>query len=192
MDLAWFGPSSSRNDAFVAAGDVTGDGKAELFFTPNTSGSASPVYGLKGRASIASALPGGFATVASAASPSSVLLDWTLTNAASNDGLGMRIALGDVDKDGVKDLVVASWNTSSGSPGTLALFWGGPGSLLFSSATTSASAAPVKLLGNHEYLGQSLTLGDLSGDGYADIAASSYDPAWTGGVVQVVLGGTRQ
>ncbi len=138
--------------AFAAAADLDGDGKAELVFTPDVLGSGRTViYSLAGT---------------------------TLTLRASFLGIddagfrgGARVALGDIDGDGIPEVVVAAG------------FGGGPRVAVFAGKTILAGAvgtAPPKLLANDFFAfpgadetslrnGAYVTVADLTGDGKAEL-----------------------
>jgi hypothetical protein len=186
FDLAVFGTNSNRGAQWVAGGDVTGDGRAELFFSVQTSSSGiREVHEFKGRADFWTSLPGGtrVSTIASS--------DLKFTTGTSGDFLGQHLAVADIDGDHVGDLVLAA--PSSGSSlghGTVFVFWGA--SAAVSGATPVAvSTAPLKVqAAAGRSLGYGLGVGDFNDDGHADLVMAG-DNGSTPGSVYVLLGGTR-
>jgi hypothetical protein len=125
---------------FVAAGDLTGDGRADLVITPDEGGGP--------RARVFSG--DGFGQVA----------DFFGIEDPNFRG-GARAAVGDVNGDGVGDLLVAAG------------FGGGPRLAVFEG--TSLGGAPVKLFADFFVFepalrnGVYVASGDLDGDGFAEV-----------------------
>lgn len=130
---------------FVAAADIDGDGRAEIAITPDQGGGP--------RVTIFSLLPGGLSTRANFFGIDD-----------QNFRGGARPALGDVNLDGTPDLLVAAG------------FGGGPRVTLVNGTTVFAS--PQVLANFFAFPGSDAVnlrngvfaaLGDISGDGYADL-----------------------
>ena len=140
VDLAWF---------FVAGlGDLDGDDIPEIYagdFANAARGQAT------GRAYVYSG------------ATHEVLYSFTCAGAGEGMGPGRRG--GDIDGDGVPDVVACSYSSSIGAAaaGQLSLFSGADGSLL----RTITSARENETLGF-----DAVTLGDVDGDGVDDLAAS--------------------
>jgi hypothetical protein len=101
--------------------------------------------------------------------------------AEHGDSFGSALASGDLNSDGYADLVVSAPGEDLGTDadgGTVIIVWGGASGL--SGGRTSADPAPT----THDRFGQSLAVGDFSGDGRPDLAVGS-----TGADVQVSKGG---
>jgi hypothetical protein len=134
--------ASFTGGVFVAAGDVTGDGKADLIITPDEGGGP--------RARVFSG--NGFAQVS----------DFFGIEDPDFRG-GARAAVGDVNGDGIGDLLVAAG------------FGGGPRIAVFNGK--SLAAVPVKLFADFFVFEQTLrngvfiSSGDLNGDGFAEVIA---------------------
>jgi hypothetical protein len=128
--------------AFVAAGDIDGDGRAELVFTPDQGGGP--------RVTVFSALPTGLAVRAN-----------FLGIADANFRGGARPAVGDVNGDGKADLLVAA---GVGGGPRVALF---NGATLFTTRTRLVSdffAFDPSLRD-----GVFAAIGDVNGDGRGDL-----------------------
>jgi hypothetical protein len=157
---------------FVAAGDFKGDGKAAIVIAPDQGGG--------GRVQILDPSTG--AQVAS-------------FNGIADDSFrgGVRVAVGDVNGDGVPDLIVAAG------------FGGGPRVAVFD-GTTLFNGNPQRLFNDFFVFEQTLrngvyiAAGDVDGDGFADIIAgggpgggprvlvlSGRDLLRSGGVTQTAL-----
>ena len=145
--------------AAVAAGDHDGDGVSDLFvhvrasaYDPDGAGSVRVLYG---GARWAGA--NGFDGAA------------TLLGGAPGDGFGSALAVGDVDGDGVSDLLVGAGDALSLAEGAGAaqLYYGG--STRRSGVLVGGADTSVYGVGSFDALGASVALGDLTGDGFADV-----------------------
>ena len=135
--------ASFTGGVYVAAGDVTGDGIPDLIVTPDEGGGP--------RVRVFSGA--GFGLV----------IDFYGIDDPNFRG-GARAAVGDVNADGVGDLIVAAG------------FQGGPRVAGFDGKSL-ATGTPVKIFGDFFAFEQTLrngvflTVGDVNGDGYADVVA---------------------
>ena len=136
--------ASFTGGVYVAAGDVTGDGVPDLVVTPDEGG--GPRVRVFDGAN-------GFAPV----------IDFYGIDAPAFRG-GARAAVGDVNGDGVGDLVVAAG------------YLGGPRVAGYD-GTSLGSGTPVKIFADFYAFeptlrnGVFLAVGDVTGDGYADVIA---------------------
>jgi hypothetical protein len=145
---------------FLAAGDTDRDGTAELAVSSDAGGST--------RVSVYKVVGGGLSTIA----------DFLAFDSAEFRG-GSRVAVGDVNRDGYADLVVGAG------------VGGGPRVSVYDGRTLAAGQL-TKLVPDFFALSPALrsgvyvTVGDVNGDGFADILYSTGD---TGGPrVRVVSG----
>ncbi|HYH67977.1 MAG TPA: Ig-like domain-containing protein, partial [Urbifossiella sp.] len=160
-----------RGGVFVAAGDLNGDGKAEFVVTPDQNGGPRVLVfdGATGR-QLASFLG---------------IQD-------ENFRGGARVAVGDLNADGVADLLVSAG------------FGGGPRVAGFDGTSVAGGKEPKKLFADFFLFapdlrdGAYVTVGDVDGDGYGDViggagpggaphvlALSGYDLVTTGTLTPV-------
>ncbi|MBK7077011.1 MAG: FG-GAP repeat protein [Myxococcales bacterium] len=198
-DVVVGGPAAGAGRAYVFMGRQGGGVEA----TPDgtlTAGSAGDVFG-------AVAIPGdlngdGFADLAvgayrfgatdtgrvyvyfgGAGATFNTGVDATISGTSANAQLNAA-AGGDVNGDGYADLVVGSSEYPTG-PGSVYVYLGGPGAF----NTTSDARFTGAVAGDEQ--GSSVAVGDVNGDGYADVVAGApnYDGTSTGvGAAYVYLG----
>ena len=137
--------STFRGGVNVAAGDVDGDGFADLILAPGDGGGP--------RVKVVSGKDG------------SVLADF-FALADENFRGGVNVAAGDVDGDGLADVIATAANG------------GGPRLAGFSGASLRPGSTPTKLFSDFFALdstlrtGAAVAVGDVDGDGRSDIAVS--------------------
>ena len=151
--------------ALAGAGDVDGDGRPEVVV------GASGTEGERGRVYVYSSNATGLATTPTA----------TLTGSdMPGRRFGLGVAMGDLNGDGHADVVAAERGASD--DGSVFIFFG--------SRTGLPSTSSVTLRGDldHTLEPAALGVGDLNGDGYADLAIGARSLATGSRFVLVYLG----
>lgn len=150
---------ASLGIALAAAGDVNGDGLADLIVgAPNWDGDATDA----GQARV---------HLGSVATGLSLAPAWTYTGSQGQELLGAAVAsAGDVNADGYDDVLVGAPNyKSAGSKvGRVLLFFGGPGGLAPTPAWTTLGVQADALFG-----GGVASAGDVDGDGHDDVLVAA-------------------
>jgi hypothetical protein len=163
------GPISSAErlgHSVALAGDVNGDGYADIVVgSPSNTSSAGKVQVFRGDATVAL---------------DAAHLLWSRTGATANR-LGAAVCTGgDVNGDGISDLLVVAPDLGNG---TATVFHGAP--------DLPASTASWTILGtaNNQLLGGCVaTAGDVNGDGYSDVLVGVVGGAGQKGEVRLFLG----
>ncbi|HEX6291769.1 MAG TPA: integrin alpha [Herpetosiphonaceae bacterium] len=154
----------------LGAGDVNGDGTPDIFVADyNARRGANDLDDPLG-------LGTGRAYVFSGADGSRLLV---LNAEQKNDGFGPGRGVGDVNRDGYGDLIVAAYSSSDGAPlgGKAYLYSGRDGSII---RTFTSSLA-------NEFLGvDAIGIGDTNGDGLTDYVLTGFGA--TLGHVYIVAG----
>jgi hypothetical protein len=174
-----FGDANFTFGGFVTAGDIDGDGKAEWVVTPELSGGPRVV--------IFHLLAYGSFDITSAGQPSLVANFFGIGDPSFRDG--DRPALGDVNGDGILDVF------------SIAAFNGGPRTALYDGkdvlVARSAGRDPIKLVGDFFAApsgadegrgGRSIAVGDVNGDGVADLIATGDNLLGTGNQIVIFSG----
>lgn len=153
--------SADRLGQDIALGDVTGDGQTDIVMSASyCSLAAGAIYVFEGGPGLAS----GSATSAS------VILSGDFTG----DFFGQRTAVGDINADGVADVIGGAprADLNGSSSGAAYVFFGGPG---LSSAT--AGQADLVIAGAHpvDKFGDDVNVGDVNGDGTLDLLVGAVE-----------------
>jgi hypothetical protein len=174
-----FGDANFTFGGFVAAGDIDHDGRAEWVVTPELRGGPRVV--------IFHFLADGSFDITSPGQPSLVANFFGIGDPGFRDG--DRPALGDVNGDGILDVF------------SIAAFNGGPRTALYNGADVlvarSAGRDPIKLVGDFFAApsgqdegrgGRSIAVGDVNGDGRADLIATGDNLLGTGNQIVIFSG----
>ena len=138
----------------VAVGDVNGDGKADIAVGAPREDVDTNVD--QGRAYVFSGPSG------------SLLFTLDTPNPQARAHFGLLLAVGDVNGDGKADIAVGAHSEdvdTNADQGRAYVFSGADGSLLFTLDTPNPQAQP--------YFGLSLAMGDVNGDGKAEVAVGA-------------------
>lgn len=97
----------------------------------------------------------------------------------ASDGFGGSIACGDLDADGYDDVAVSSVREAIGSvidAGAINLLWGSADGLVAGPSRSWNAGSPEVsgALADRRLFGMSLEIGDVTGDGQADLVASAF------------------
>jgi hypothetical protein len=140
----------------VADLDIDGDGRLDLLVSADRYGTGSDPY--LGAAYLLLGPLSGPVSLGDAAA--------RITGTARYDRIGAVLAGADVNGDGLDDMAVGSWSyPSNGGQGVVGVFWGPV------SGERTIEDADARLDGSTDSgrAGQSLSIGDVNGDGYADL-----------------------
>jgi hypothetical protein len=167
---------------FLAHGDVTGDGHAELFAASQGAPFNVSERPVPGHIAIALGGPDG---------PQA--FDWV---AQEMRGGPTSLALGDVDGDRYGDLVAGVpindffGEDDPGPPGAVNVWWGGPDGLSDKPVTITQDSRGVPGSNEqHDRFGSSVAVGRLDRDRYADIVVSAPEENNQRGRVTIIRGG---
>ena len=174
-----FGDANFTFGGFVAAGDIDGDGRAEWVITPELKGGP--------RVIIFRFLADGSFDITSAQQRSLVANFFGIGDPSFRDG--DRAALGDINGDGVLDVF------------SIAAFNGGPRTALYDGkdvlVARAAGRNPVKIVNDFFATttgtgegrgGRSIAVGDVNGDGVADLIVTGDNLLGTGNRIAIFNG----
>ncbi|MBN2564809.1 MAG: FG-GAP repeat protein [Candidatus Eisenbacteria bacterium] len=172
----------SRGDALggIAAGDIDGDGRVDLVLGAYQADCGDPPLIDAGRVYFMPAMRvhENGATVLPAAGSG------TVDGTAERGFLGRSMAVGDIDQDGVDDVLVSEYGSGAGSDrieatGEVFILFGGLGA----AGRSGAVGAPASLSDTSvprftararcDMFGLPVLLSDIDGDGYADMLVAS-------------------
>jgi hypothetical protein len=162
----WTVSGDENSDQFgwlvASAGDVNGDGYADVIVSALTHDAEAGANANRGRVYVYMGGASGLAT-----SPA-----WTGSGDENNAGYGLSAATaGDVNGDGYSDVIVGAYTDDAGGVdrGQAYLYLGGASGLAVNPASTISGDE------NNALLGSSVaTAGDVNGDGYADVIIGAY------------------
>ena len=176
----------ASNDYFgssLAIGDLNNDGKNDLVVGAYGN---STISSFRGRAYIFMQ-DGTWGNTPCTTGCLAANADYIITGENTSNYFGSSLAIGDMNSDGKNDLVVGAYQYGGGG-GRVYLFlqdstlWG------TSSCTTGCYANTADyIISGGIYFGQSLAIGDLSGDGKNDLAVGSQAYSTNTGTVAIFI-----
>lgn len=170
---------ANSNDTFgsaVSIGDINGDGYGDLVIAANYYPSSSN----NGRVYIFHSNGSSGITATGVGSANS-----NITGPSNFDNFGTFISTGDVNGDGYADLAAGANGYSGGSLLGAAFVFHSSGN---SGITiTNPNSASTKIIGgaSGDYIGTSICLGDIDGDGYADLIVGAIGTTGNKGMVYI-------
>ena len=171
--------------AAVATGDINGDGFADVFIgAPGHSSNAGATYMVFGRS--------GVWTTPFALSSLSGANGVEFDGASSNDQAGYALAAGDINGDGIADILIgAPYRTSSAGVAYAVFGHSGSWTSPFSLSSVNGSTG-VEFDGQNinDYAGYGLAVGDVNGDGTVDALIGAYGRS-SSATTYVYFGGKR-
>jgi hypothetical protein len=158
-------PIDNLGIAVASAGDVNGDGYADVVVGAYRSDAGNPAGDDRGKAFV---LYGGAGPVFDGTA------DWSVAGAASGDWLGSAVASADVNGDGYSDVLIGT-SRSNGDIGRVYIYRGG-------ASFDTAIDVTLSGIGVGDRYGNSVgSACDANADGYADIIVGApYNDAATG------------
>ncbi|MFG2064935.1 hypothetical protein ACGFIK_26375 [Micromonospora sp. NPDC048871] len=194
-------PGESENrDAFgasLAAGDINGDGRDDLAI-----GAFKEAIGSVQEAGAVTILYGGSGGLTGTGAQQLHQNQAAVPGSAERrDHFGMSLAIGKVNNNKYADLVIGAPHENDGSgangSGMVTLMWGSASGVKLSGATSVTGAGVYKATGRKDtiawYLGMSLAIGDVNGDGLGEVIAgapNAQTPHLDGGLIAVFTGRT--
>jgi len=172
---------ANAGDAFghsVAGGDVNGDGYADMIVSADRyNASQGAVYVIMGHDSGLFSTP---MTINLAITSPALTILGEFTGTVGGR-LGRSVASGDINDDGFDDIVIGSYYASPGGRTRAGAVYAILGSNSITSTTPAtidlrSQTAALSIYGDNagDRLGRSVAIGDVDGDGIADIIAGAY------------------
>ncbi len=167
-------------------GDINDDNIPDIIVTDNNYPSTSTIYIIYGtKTGYSSSFDVGTMTSSQGFRITGVLVQWA-------DNANFISSEGDVDGDGIADLVIGASGTTSGA-GVVYVVYGKKGGYADFDVSTLTSSKGFKITGNGGRFGANVdTRSDFNGDGIADIIIGARLASGNSGTVNVIYGQTAR
>jgi len=192
--LTIFGAEANDGLSPIASGDVNGDGQADLIVGAPTADGPDDSRPDAGEAYVILGPPPGETLDLSRDRP-----DVTISGATAGDFLGFAVAAGDVNGDGIADIVLGALladgpDDQRPDAGEAYVIYGEPALAPILDLAQTEPSLTVIGAGPDDRLGAALATGDTNGDGLADLLLGSFladgpdDARYQAGEAYLLLG----